>query len=223
MKKLKSILSSALLLGCLTIQAQDNSSEKKVKPAKQNKINVSNAVKKLKNGGAVIYIVKDRKMKTDSMKDKGLDAKANELEIERLKKQKVIVKGLYENFTFCPIYFVYQSDIEKVKTGVIEGNLLDTTLSRNAYLTFKHEYFMFLDYGDIYDEQGKVYCDTCKSDISGKTTLKHNAFIFKNIYLSQLSKPFPYYMTCHYPAKEIAIKVKKMNSKLNAFYNKVNQ
>lgn len=204
-------------------QQVDEYVPKKPTPSKQNRKNVYNAIKKLRDGGAVIYIVKDRKVKSDALKDKGLEAKARELEIERMKKQKIIVKGLAENFRFCPIYFIYQSDLEKVQNGVINGNLLDTTLSKNAFISFNHSYFMFLDYGDVYDEQGKVYCDTCKSDISGKTALKNDSFIFKNKYMSQLSKPFPYYITCHYPAKHIVAQLKKMNAKLFSFYGKANE
>ncbi len=219
MQNIKPFLLPFFFLFSLTVFGQ----EKKASVRKQNKKVVSAAIRQLKNGGAVIYIVKDRKMKTDMLKEKGFEAKAIELEKERLRREKIIVKGLHENFKFCPIYFVYQSDLAKIQNGQIEGNLLDTTLSKSAAIEFKHTYFMFLDYGDVYGEQGKVYCDTCKSDITGTTSLKQNAFVFKNRYMAQLAKPFPYYMTCHYPAKEIAIRVAKMNLRLNRFYGKVNE
>jgi hypothetical protein len=196
---------------------------KKTSIRKQNKKAASLAIKNLKNGGAVIYIVKDRKVKTEMLKERGMEAQAIELEKARLKKEKIIVKGLFENFKFCPIYFVYQSDVSKIQNGVIEGNLLDTSLSKNAFIDFKHAYFLFLEYGDVYSEQGKIYCDTCSSDLTGKTSLKHNAFVFKNKQFSQLCKPFPFYVTCHYPAKEIAIRVAKLNFRLNKFFGKVNE
>ena len=201
----------------------DGNGKKATSNRKKNKIAVKNAVKQLKDGGAVIYIVKDRKVKTDMLKEKGMEARALELEKNRLKKEKIIVKGLVENFKFCPIYFILQSDMDKVQAGNLTGHLLDTTLSKNDAIVFNHTYFLMLDYGDVYDEQSKVYCDSCKSDLTGAMSLKHDAFVFKNKFLSQLTKPFPFYITCHYPAKEIAIKIEKLNKRLQAFYNKASE
>lgn len=217
-----------LFLGShFTMTAQTNDEyeytvkKKKASHRKKNKAAVVKAITQLKNGGAVIYIVKDRKMKTDAMKEKGFEEKALQLETDRMLKQKIIVKGLKANFKFCPVYFILQSDLEKIQRGEIAGNLLDTTLKKDASIAFNHSYFLFLDYGDVYDEQGKVYNDTAKSDLTGRTSLKTDCFVFKNKYLSQLTKPFPYYITCHYPAKELGLKMRVLNKRLSAFYAKV--
>ncbi|HYG52206.1 MAG TPA: hypothetical protein VD905_14950 [Flavobacteriales bacterium] len=194
--------------------------KKKVSTRKKNRAAVKKAIKQLKEGGAVIYIVKDRKLKSGAMKEKGLEEKAVRLETERMNKQKIIVQGIAKNFTFCPVYFMFQSDLDKLIKGEMAGNFLDTTLQKKPSIAFSHSYFLLLDYGDVYDEPGKVYCDTCKSDLTGRTSLKTDCFVFKNKYLSQLTKPFPYFITCHYPAKEISVKMRTLSKRLSVFYNK---
>lgn len=187
---------------------------------KINKKNTAKAIKQLKNGGAVLYMIRDLKTSSSMLKEKGYDKLAESKEAEAKKKNQFIIGSLAKKFTFCPIYFFYQSDLEKIQRGEISGNLVDTNLVKVPGLSFNHNYFLILDYGDVYDETGKIYSDTAKSDLSGKMSLKNDSFVFKNKYLSQLTEPFPFFQTCHYPYKEIYIKIKRINKRLNKFYEK---
>lgn len=194
---------------------------KKLSARQKNKRAYAKAIKQLREGGAVIYLVRDRKVKTEALKEKGLDQKAAELEKLRTEKHLIMVRALAKKFKFCPIYFCFHSDLEKIQQGQFQGNLLDTNLVKNDTIQFKHNYFLLLDYSDLYDIQGETYCDTCKTDYTGKMSLKNNCLVFKNKYLMQLDSPFPYFYTCHYPKKEIYVKIRKMNQRLMKFYSKL--
>lgn len=202
--------------------------KKQRKPKKEtnrikNKKAVIKAIKDLKNGGAVLYMIRDKKLNAAMLKEKGYEELVVKREEEAKRKNMFMVRSLAKKFTFCPIYFFYQSDLEKIQQGQIQGNLLDTNLVKQPDVTFNHAYFLVLDYGDVYPETEKVYSDTGKADITGKMAMKENSFVFKNKYLSQLTHPFPFFQRCEFPFKEIFVKIRRMNKRLNKFYQKYSE
>lgn len=193
---------------------------KKITPARRNKKNVIKAIKQLKEGGAMLYMIHDRKMNTAMLAEKGMEHKAIEIEKKQYEMNLWVMKSLAKRFKFCPIYFFFQSDLEKIQNGQIEGNLVDTNYVKNPAIKFDHKYFLIMEYGNVYHEPGKVYYDTLRSDVSGLMSLKNSCFVIKNKYLSQLTDPFPFYVTCHYPKKELIVRIRKLNQVLYKFYNK---
>lgn len=206
--------------------AQNNTDEeyvvvkkKKLNQRRKNKRAMTKAIVELKTNGALLYMIRDKKINSAMLTEKGMENKAKEIEERQRTRNSIIVKGLAKGFKFCPIYFFYQSDLEKIQQGDIQANLVDTNLVKGG-VQFNHKYFLILDYGDLYAEPGKTYSDTSAYDQTGRTVMKNNTFVIKNKYLSQLVDPFPYYITCHYPAKDILYRANKLSIKLTKFYRK---
>lgn len=207
---------------------------KKLSTRKQNKRAIAKAVKQLKEGGAVLYMIHGRKINSAMLREKGLEARAEKSEQIQREREMFLVKALSKKFKFAPIYFFFQSDIEKIRQGDIAGNLADTSLTKNPSIAFNHNYFLILEFGDVYSDPDKLYSDTAKADYSGKTNMKSEAFVFKNKYLAQLTKPFPFYTGYHAIDREMAKankeklapedlykKIARMNKRLYKLYEKV--
>ncbi len=205
--------------------AQQNNDEyivvkkKKMTKRRKNKAAMVKIIRQLKNGGAILYMVRDKKINTAMLQEKGLPNAAKEMEQRQIRKNKIIVKGLKTNFKFCPIYFFLQSDLEFIQQGKISENLVDTALLKSNE-KFHHSFFLIMDYGDLYSEEGKIYNDSLSFDKTGLPSLKEHTFVLKNKYLSQLVNPFPYYFTVHYPAKDLGQRTEKYVLKLQKFYRK---
>lgn len=163
---------------------------------KQNKNESISAIRQLKNGGALLFMVRESQANMQMLREKGYTELATQREEVAQRRNLFFVRALARKFSFCPVYFFYQSDLEKIQKGEYLGNFLDTNLVRQPGLDFKHSYFLILDYGDQYNEPGKVYSDTARADISGRLAVREDCFVFKNKYLSQLMDPFPEPVHC---------------------------
>lgn len=135
--------------------------------------------------------------------------RADKIKKENRRKQLELIQVFKKNFTFCKVYFIFNSDLQKAKAGNLNDVLLNDSLEYDIKLQIQYSSFYFCRIGDI-------YFDTFSSTMDGLV-------LYDSSY-SMLKKPFPYYLRRHYSLtfvhRDDDELVFDYNNQLIKFYNK---
>lgn len=135
--------------------------------------------------------------------------RADKIKKENRQKQLELIQVFNRNFTFCKVYFIFNSDLQKAKAGNLNDVLLNDSLEHDIKLQIQYSSFYFCRIGDI-------YFDTFSSTMDGLV-------LYDSSY-SMLKKPFPYYLRRHYSLtfvhRDDDELVFDYNNQLIKFYNK---
>ncbi len=136
--------------------------------------------------------------------------RADKIKKENRRKQLELIQVFKKNFTFCKVYFIFNSDVQKAKAGNLNDVLLNDSLEYDIKLQIKYSSIYFCRIGDI-------YFDTFGNAMDGLV-------LYDSSY-SMLKKPFPYYLRRHYSLtcvhRDDDELVFDFNNKLIKFYNKL--
>ncbi|MBL4623930.1 MAG: hypothetical protein JKY42_02135 [Flavobacteriales bacterium] len=139
-------------------------------------------IKSLKQS-ALIVVLKTGSNKIASLEKSKQTKKADDLKAQYKKEQLEIVAAFYQYFSFCPVYFIYNTDLRQAKSGNFEGILLNDSLQPDLSIQYSGAAYYFCSLGNI-------YFDTYDTTMEGIA-------IFDSSY-TMLKDPFPYYLRKHY-------------------------
>ena len=174
MKKIS--LYSAALVMCLFFYQTDLLAQKEKKElGKQHILQLEKT--------AMVVVLMTGSNKINSLEKSNQQEKADVLKNENRQKQLELIQVFKRNFTFCEVYFIFNTDLQKAKAGNLNDVLLDDSLEYNFKLQNHHPNFYFCRIGEIYFE-------TFGTTMDG-IALYDSSF-------NMLDPPFPYYLRRHY-------------------------
>lgn len=164
-------------------------------------------------------------LKTEQRKINALESNDNDQRKEQIKNdiarvQQVMINDFRDNFSYCPVYYFYDSDLEKVKAHNLQGVLMDETGNMVAPLTDSDTSFYVAYYGmsATYTEgkNGKEYHLNNTND--ALVLLSHD---FRQISVFKYSKIFSERNDYSYESKySTTIAYKNYAGKLDKFLRK---
>lgn len=148
-----------------------------------------------------------------------------------------IIIAFREYFNFCPVYFFFSDYSKYVKEKKFEKVVfLNNNLEPDSGIRFTGKSFLTAEFGITEADTSKNFAGYYyvknkngverKAKYYGGTNMGFGALIIMSDELVQLSRPFPYYIRTFDSLwlfeRSTGTVVKKLNKKLNKFYNKVN-
>lgn len=169
-----------------------------------NRTKASVILRELGNGYVVIRLKKNQKS-IDAYRKSGQNDIADRIEFERKKQNLKIFFSFTNNFTFCPVYFIYADETADLLAGR-KGLFLNNNLEHDSTINPQGTNFVFCEYGiaqqfsDFDTEPGysPVHQNESRKILDSIPTQKttspasFNGMFFSDKNLRQLSRPFPY-------------------------------
>lgn len=212
--------------------------QKEKKPGTREKMKILSAgqINQLKNG-TLLVILKTRKNTIDAYRKAGKIKLADKLEEQQIFLNESIVGAFKENFNFCPVYFFLSDYARDIKNKNFKDVVfLDRNFEPDTNLKFMIKNFFIAEFGNIEQDTAKYFDGyhamntnkkvEKKAKYHGGPNMGFRALIIMSDQLVQLARPFPYYIRTFDSLwlfeRNAETVVKKLNKKLNKFYNKVN-
>lgn len=145
-------------------------------------------IQEMKNGVLLVRLrTQQNALDILQKKDK---TKAEELKQSQATTNLQLANAFRQHFTFCPVYFFYSSDSEKIEKGEMLGILLNEKLEKDTTLQLPEKPFFIAEITDIVQDQaGKREPD---ASYNAEATFK--ALVLRDNYFNQLTSPFPFYV-----------------------------
>lgn len=163
---------------------------------------------------ALLVRLQTKSKAIDALKERGLEARAAEIQAEQKVKNLKIAQAFKAEFDFCPVYFFYSDDSKHLlDQNWDKVSFLDSNLELDADIKFNGGTFYTAEFTAI---------DLRTDKSEGTPQLGFGGLIMKDSKFNQLEKPFPYYVR-NFRSLPIRRKpskvVRKMNRLLIAFYS----
>ncbi|NEN24257.1 hypothetical protein G3O08_12160 [Cryomorpha ignava] len=189
-------------------------------------------IKNLKKG--ILLIRLSTKSQTlETIREKGYDQKANEMEADQIALNKAIATTFPVNIKFCKTAFFYSEETDKLISKDFDNmKFMNGQLNEIPNPLVNDVYYLVLDLA-ILKERDPRY-DTYRQVVTEKgienkpvyyssSNLRLPAFVVKDQNLEQLTDPFPYYVRAYSLEPEIdriLLAARKLNKSLFKFYKK---
>jgi hypothetical protein len=146
-------------------------------------------IKALKNGVLLIRLhTADIAIK--SLQKAGNETMAADLQRQQDVQNKQLAAAFQEHFTFCPVYFFYSTDSEKVKQGELKGVLMGKDLRPDSSIAVTPENIYVSEITQL--EQFRSQAEQAHANNNPEVSFR--ALVIRNNELHQLAKPFPYFI-----------------------------
>lgn len=211
-----------------------NIQPKAVSKKKQKQSIAKEHISQLKSG-ALLVRLQSKKNTISILRKSGNDQQADIIEKKQAEENLCIIQAFRQKFQFCPTYFFYNDFTNQIINNQIENIIfLNDSLKPDSTIKLNYKFLYIAEFGNISHDTAK-YISKRIPDSSAKaqapivnynyvgSDITFGALIIKTIELKQLKRPFPYYArtSVTLPIKKSSKKaVRKLNNKLNAFYNK---
>lgn len=142
--------------------------------------------------GAIVVRLQNNKRKIDAYKKVGDLAGAATVQAETQNHNKVIVRAVTKELTFCKVYFMYSQNSDSLLNGARNGIFLDTNLNVSPNITLNEGFYLIAE--ELYVKNssiGFVKEDTAKYQIEKGTIYPYETLVMYNKYGHQLKDPFP--------------------------------
>lgn len=169
----------------------------------------SKQIRELKNTMLLVEL-KDAGKAAESLKSQGETEKALKLEAGIHQRNQEIASAFREYFKFCPVYFFYDSAKDEIIRMHFMNNLMDWDLKPLKAISRPVPMFYVAGFG---------YLDSRPEGSRSGAHVK--ALVIRNHQFVQLKEPFPYYVKTGSLEGHFGNKVKKLNKKLNAYYQSI--
>ena len=191
-------------------------------------------INQLKNG-ALLVRLKTNALALEALRKSGKEQQANALERNQAEINRNILEAFQGKFKFCSVYFFFSNYSEAVKNKTFDRVVfLNDNLQPDSTIKFTKGTFLVADFGVIeqdtarYAENTLIIPDDNFSVKQSKTyyggpSFGYEGLIIRSDALVQLRHPFPYFVRTYdskLKKKVVNHAVRKMNKKLNHFYNK---
>lgn len=170
----------------------------KTKPVKPQVINSAatsrdkNArehISSLKNG-ALLVRLRTSDIAIKKLEDAGNKEMAASIRKQRQSENKKLADAFRQHFTFCPVYFFFSSDSDKIKNGQPDGILLNQDLKRDPSIALGGKKIYVTEITDL--EQFRSQPDNPSESHNPEVSFK--ALVVRDAHLHQLAKPFPFFI-----------------------------
>jgi hypothetical protein len=146
---------------------------------------------------------------------------ADALKHAQLKENKQLAEAFLKNFTFCPVYFFYSTDSDKLINGETTGILLNEKLEKDPAIILGEKPVFVAEITNIEQFRPEQFSTQPSSDAE----ISFRALVVRDGKLNQLASPFPYYVKIQQlmpPRKRTETElVRKLNEDLVQFYKLV--
>ena len=189
-------------------------STKKESPEKR----AANQIKELKNGVLLVRL-RTQENAIKSLEKAKNQAGADKIRMQQAHANKRLINAFQSNFTFCPVYFFYSWDTEKVMNGNISGILLDHNLNYDPNLILPDKPFYIAELTNVEQERP----DPNDLTSSNNSEASFPALVIRDSTFNQLADPFPYFVKVRqsFPPKKRTEPeiVSIMEKRLRKFYD----
>jgi len=180
----------------------------------------------LKNG--ILFVRLSTREKTvEDLKKMGKTRAAEEIRNEQEIKNKKIVEAFKTNFKFCEYSFFYSQYSNEIQNRNFKFMIFDKDLKPDSDFNLNGRPFFVAEFGVLQADTARTFRDTklqstANFNVESTPIYSQNspnkiyALIIKDNNYVQLKYPFPYYVNAYNTDRA----VRKMNQKLNSFYNK---
>ncbi len=192
-------------------------------------------IKQLKNG-ALLVMLEAKENSINALKKNDYFEMAELVEFKQHVKNSKIVTAFRNNFTFCPVYFFYDSYIDRVLSNQITDVVfLNDNMKLDSSIKFCESNYLFSEFGAIRQDTAKYFSHSYydsgsngmerRSVYNGGPDMRFEALIIMSKQMIQLKRPFPYYVKtqCTIPffKRSTSKVVNRMNVKLFKYYEKI--
>jgi len=183
--------------------------------------------------GALLVRLQTRSQSIETLKDRGMEDKAKQLEERQRNQNLEYVEAFISEFDFAPVYFFRSEDSKLVKEGRLdEVVFLDGEMNADSSIKVMKKIIYTAEFGTVDPDDSKRREDyRLEKDSSGvkqkptyygSADMGFEALVIMNDQFVQLRRPFPYYVRT-FGKKGIINRspkktVRKMNEKLFQFY-----
>lgn len=188
--------------------------------------------------GALLVRLQTKENSIAALRKIGKDKLAGKVETKQRNYNIGIISAFKTNFNFCPTYFFFSDYSQNIiERQVYKVAFLSDSLHEDNSIKFSNQKFLTAEFGTI--EQDTIEYFSHRSyesngngslkrvaNYHGKPHMGFGALIIKSDQLIQLRRPFKYYARTFdkLPIKRsLNNTVRRMNKKLNKFYNKINK
>lgn len=234
MHRFKTLFTLLFLTTGIITFAQSNS-KGKMSDRQIDQLNSERQIKQLKNGFLLVRL-HTRQPLIDALNANNRQEEAKQIEIEQRNKNVEIMQAFRLYFDFCPAYFFYSNDSEKIKEGSVDAvTYIDSTGARNEDIKLPGQTFYIAEFAlvekDTATFQDKPYLVETENGLEqrnrteGGGNFGFEALVFKSAQFYQLRRPFPYYSRTlqSLPIFRRSFKrvIQRANEALHYYYNKV--
>ena len=234
MHKPKTLFTLVFLLAGIITFAQSNS-KGKMSDRQIDQLNSERQIKQLKNGFLLVRL-HTRQPLINALNANNRQEEAKQIEIEQRNKNVEIMKAFRLYFDFCPTYFFYSNDSEKIKQENTSAvTYVDSTGTRNEDIKLPNQTFYIAEFAlvkkDTATFQDRPYLVETENGLEqhnrteGGGNFGFEALVFKSPQFYQLRRPFPYYSRTlqSLPIFRRSFKrvIQRANEALHYYYNKV--
>lgn len=142
--------------------------------------------------GAIVVRLQNNKRKIDAYKKVGDMAGAALVQAETQYHNKVIMRSVLKELTFCKVYFMYSQNSDTLLNGARNGIFLDTNLRVSPSINLNENFYLLAE--ELYVKNssiGFVKEDTAKYQVEKGTIYPYITLVMYNKYGHQLKSPFP--------------------------------
>lgn len=214
------LLTITFTFSIMLVFAQDTLTAKDVRQIRQEMARTQ--INELKNGVLLVQL-RTRQNTINAYNSKGLTNKANRVERQQALDNKSIIKGFKDYFNFCPVYFFYSSDKEKLMNKKYSTITFINDSLAPTQLPISLDTINYFISGISKSNFGNTTLNNIPNyKIPHERGIKFDAFIIRNKDFQQLSAPFPYFAKTHVAVKVNDKKrwesIKKLNARLHSYY-----
>lgn len=219
---------------CLLILPATSLAQKKTSPRKERKAATRQQIAQL-HQGALLVRLQTKSNSIAALRRIGKVSAADKIEANQLELNKEIVQAFSANLDFCPTYFFFSDQSEKVYNKQLEEIVfLDKNLQPDSTIQLKTTNFLTAEFGQVtqdtlkkfdtyYDTEGKNG-PTKEARYQGSSSMGFGALVIKSEQFVQLRKPFPFYVKTYDSVSPFkrpsSTTVALMNTKLHKYYKK---
>ncbi|KAA9327373.1 hypothetical protein [Adhaeribacter soli] len=140
--------------------------------------------------GVLLVRLRTSEIAIKKLEDSGNKQMAASVRQQREKDNQKLAAAFRKHFTFCPVYFFYSYDSEKVKAGQFTGIMLDHNLKPDSSILppDKKIYISEITELEQYRQQPDLPQESNNPEVSFK------ALVIRDGKFHQLAKPFPYFI-----------------------------
>lgn len=185
----------------------------------------------LKNG-AILVRLQTKEHTLRALREAGLNGRADREEKELLAKNRDIVEAFRVNFSFCPSYFFFSDQSEKILNGELKNvEFLNADLEPDPSIDLDHGTYLIAEFGNVTEDTAGHFSGY-RTEVNGNwsvervptyygsTNMGFGALIVKSDRMVQLKRPFPYYVRTFDMLRSVEKCVSKLNRKLLRYYGR---
>lgn len=226
---MKKLLLALLLLCSFTLSAaRTDSPDERQEQRRQERLLPRKQIQQLHNG-ALLVRLKTKSQAIAKLHSMGYHTQADQMRDRQADFNKKILQAFRQEFSFCPVYFFFSEDLEKViKKELKAVQFLNDSLQVDTTIHYTNPNFLTADFGPIeqdtasYFDKNYMASSTngieMRSSAYGGPSMGFEALLIRSEEFIQLRRPFPYYERTYDYYIPFKIVVKKMNAQLQLFY-----